>query len=75
MPKATDLPVELANFVGTLLGVADDPDVLQHVVHVDRLIRHGGIPLDIPEGPLRLAIPILALVKGSPEDDSGLGSR
>jgi hypothetical protein len=41
MPKATDLFVELATFVGALLGGTDDPDVLHHVVHVDRLLRRG----------------------------------
>ena len=75
MPKAPDLLVELANVVGALLGVTDDPDVLHHVVHVDRLIGHSWIPLDIAQGPLRLAILILVLLKGSPQDDPGLGSR
>src|SRR6266850_3164936 len=75
MPKATDLIVELANFVGALLGVTDDPDVFHHVIYVDRLIWHGWIQLDIPQGPLRLAIHILVLVKGSPQYDPGLCSR
>jgi hypothetical protein len=75
MPKATDLLVELANFVGAFLGVTDDPDVLHHVVHVDCFIGHGWIPFDIAQGPLRSSIHVLVLLKGSPQHHPSLCAR
>ncbi len=43
MTKAADLVVGLANFVGALLGVSNNPDVVHHVIHINRLIGHVGI--------------------------------
>src|SRR5215510_5977013 len=45
--KATDVFVELLDLVGALLRVTYDPDVFQHVIHVHRLVRHGGVVLEI----------------------------
>ena len=60
-PNPPGLLIKVADAVGALLGVADNPDVFHHVVHVHSPVRHLGVDL----GGLELPRPLPCWVAGA----------
>ena len=59
--EPANLFVELADAVGTLLGVSHDPDVLHHVFNVHGIIGHIGVDLASAQLPRALTVGQLVL--------------